>query len=353
MATSNTPQPVTLTQTAAVLRNVVKVGFVLIVLLMVGRVFFSSLLAYLRSLTPPKQLPPTVGFRQLPKIAFPAQTNIPQSYKLETVGGTLPSFGDRAKVFFMPSAQPSLRALDRAKEKAASLGYVFEPESIDTRMYRWTLTTPLLATLQMDILAGTFNITTNWSAHPELLTQRQTISSTGLTDRVKSLLQQSGSISTDVSTGPARTRLVKAIGGQITNADSLSDADFLVVDLYRKLIDDKYSSVTARGKEGPIHALVAPDGTILEMNMNLYPVEYEIVETYPLLAPDQAWKMLSAGEGYVAQKGTSDTAVIRSMSLAYFEPDKEAPFYRPVYVFESSEGFVGMVDAIDPTWIQK
>ncbi|MEO8581261.1 MAG: hypothetical protein ABI425_01635 [Patescibacteria group bacterium] len=353
MAAQSPPKPITLTQTAAILRNVVKVGFIAIILMMVGRVFFTSLIAYIKSLTPPKQLPPTVGFKQLPKLPFPVQPNVPKSYTLETVGGQLPSFGDRAKVFFMPTAQASLTAVDRAKKKASGLGYLFEPEIIDSRMYRWTLTSPLLATLQMDILTGTFTISTNWSAHPELLTKKQTISSTTLIERVKSTLQQANSLSADVSTGPARTKLVKTIGGQLTEADSLSDADFLEVDLYRKPVDEKYSSVTARGKQGPVHALVASDGTILEMIQNVYPVEYQIVETYPLLSPDLAWKTLSAGAGYVAQKGTSDTATIRTMSLAYFEPDEETPYYRPVYVFESKEGFVGMVDAIDPIWIQK
>jgi hypothetical protein len=353
MATQQGPQPITLTKTAAVLRNVVKIGSVAIILLMVGRVFFTSLVAYLRSLTPPKELPPTVGFRQLPKIDFPVQTNVPKTYTLETVGGTLPYFGDRAKVFFMPTAQPSLTAVDRAKKKASGLGYVFEPEIIDSRVYRWTLTSPLLSTLQMDILTGTFTISTNWQAHPELLSQRQAINSTALINRVKSRLNAAESLTKDIQEGPAKTRLVKAIGGQLIEADSLSDADFVEVDLYRKPIDDKYFSVTSKGKQGPVHALVAADGTILELTQNVYPIEYQIVETYPLMPPDQAWRILASGEGYVAQKGSSDNAVIRSLTLAYYEPDKEMPYYRPVYVFESAEGFVGLVDAIDPSWIQK
>lgn len=353
MATQQTSKPLTLTKTAAVLRNVVKASFVAIILLMVGRVFFTSLIAYIKSLNPPKEAPPTVGFKVLPKIEFPIQAAVPKSYTLQTVGNTLPSYGDRAKVFFMPTAQPSLTAVDRAKRKAAGLGYVFEPEIIDSRMYRWTLTSPLLATLQMDILTGTFTINTNWSAHPELLTKKQSINSSNLIDQVKSTLQKAGSSSEDITKGVAKTRLVKSIGGQLTEADSLSDADFLEVDLYRALIDEKYSSVTAKGKQGPIHALVAADGTILEMTQNVYPVEYQIVETYPLLSPDIAWKTLAGGAGYVAQKGTSDTAVVRSMTLAYFEPDKEMPYYRPVYVFEGDGGFIGMVDAIDTAWVAK
>lgn len=353
MAQSAPPKPITLTHTAKVLRNVVKVGFVTLILLMVGRVFFTSLIAYIKSLNPPKELPPTVGFKLLPKIPFPTQPNVPKSYTLQTVGGQLPTFGDRAKVFFMPNAQASLTAVDRAKEKASALGYVFEPELIDTRRYRWTLTSPLLSTLQMDILTQTFTITTNWSAHPELLTLQQTINATSLIDRTKGRLRSAQSLPDDVNTGPAKTRLVKSIGGQLVEADSLSDANFIEIDFYRKLIDDKYTSVTARGEEGPIRALVSPDGTILELTQNVYPVEYQIVETYPLLSPDVAWKTLSGGAGYVAQKGTNENAVVRSMSLAYFEPDQELPFYRPVYVFKGDNGFIGLVDAIDPIWIQK
>ncbi len=353
MATQPAPKPVTLTQTAAFLRNVVKIGSITIILLMVGRVFFTSLLAYLKSLTPPKQLPPTVGFQQLPKIAFPVQPNVPQTYKLETVGTQLPSFGDRAKVFFMPTAQASLTAVDQAKKKASSLGYVFEPEIIDTRTYRWNSTTPLLSTLEMDILTGTFTITTNWTSHPELLAQTNTISESSAINKVRSTLQQANALSNDLSTGSSTTTLVKSIGSQLIKADSLSDADFVEVDLYRKPIDEKFGSVTAKGKTGPVHALLAPDGTLLELQAFVYPVEYQIVETYPLLSPAVAWKLLTSGTGYIAQKGTQDTAVVRKMSMAYFEPENESPYYRPVYVFEGDNGFIGMVDAIDPSWIQK
>lgn len=353
MATQPAPKPVTLTQTASLLRKLINISVVMIVVLMVGRVFFTSLIAYIKSLNPPKAAPPTVGFKQLPKLVFPNQTELPKSYKLETIGGKLPAFGDRAKVFFMPTAQPSLTAVEKAKKRAASLGYVFEHEEIDSRTYRWTLTTPLLSTLQMDILTGTFDITTNWTSHPELLSQQQTINSTTLINKVKSVLSQSGGLSADIAAGPAKTKLVKAIGGKLLEADSLSDADFLQVDLFRKLIDDKYSSVTVRGKEGPVHALVAPDGTVLALDAKVYPVEYEIVETYPIISSETAWKILSSGSGYVAQKGTQDTAIVRSVSLAYLEPDTEIPYYRPVYVFEDDKGFVGLVDAIDPTWIAK
>jgi hypothetical protein len=353
MATQPAPKPVNLTQTASFLRNFIKFSAVLLVVLMVGRVFFTSLIAYLKSITPPKQTPPTVGFKVLPKIPFPVQPNAPSSYRLETVGGQLPAFGDRAKVFFMPAAQPSLTAVDRAKRKASSLGYMFDFESLDSRTYRWTNTNPLLSTLEIDILTETFNITTNWPSHPELLTNKQIINSTSLINNLKSLLSQANGLPEDLKNGIARTRLVKAIGGELVEAVSLSEADFLQIDLYRKQIDDKYGSVTSKGKEGPIHAVLASNGTVLVLNMNYYPVEYDIVETYPLLPTDQAWQILSSGAGYVAEKGTADVAVVRNVSLAYYEPDEETPYYRPVYLFEGDGGFIGMVDALDPVWIAK
>lgn len=353
MASKPAPKPITLTQTAAVLRNFLKIGAVALIVLMVGRVFFTSLVAYIKSITPTKQLPPTVGFRQMPPIPFPIQPNLPSAYKLETVGGQTPSFGDRAKVFFMPTASPSLTAVDRAKQKASSMGYVFEPEIIDSRTYRWTLTSPLLSTLEMDILTGTFTITTNWPSHPELLSEQQTINSSTLINRLKAFLQTADSLSKDLSAGPTRSKLVKAIGGQLSDADSLSDADFLQIDLYRNLIDDKYSSVSSSGKYGPIHALMSPEGTLLELKMQAYPIEYEYVHTYPLLPTSTAWNMLTNGQGFVANKGTQDVAVVRNITMAYYEPDSEFSYYRPVYVFEGDGGFIGMVEAIDPIWIQK
>ncbi len=352
MPETSTSQPMNLTSAASTMRKVIKFGAIFLVFLMVGRVALTSFIAFWKAANPPPPPPPSVGFGPLPKIIFPNQTSKPTSYRLETVGGTTPFITDRANVYFMPSVQANIRALERANQKAVLLGYQFEPEAIDSRRYRWTNTTPIVSTLEMDILTGTFSITTNWASYPTLLTNTRLASKEDSINQVKNLVIQAGAVSTDFKTASASAKYLKAIGGQYQEVSVAIDADFVQVDLFRPAVNPKYSSVTSKGKEGPVHAVITPTGTILEMKMHLFPIETQPAEDYPLRSTAEAWQLLSNGEGYVAQKGELDTAIVRSIYMSYYEPDTEQPYYQPVYVFEGDKGFVGIVEAVDARCIQ-
>ena len=348
---TSTNEGVNLTRASALMRNIIKIGGVTLVAIMVGRVFWGAIVAYWKATHPPPPPPPTVGFGKLPHLSFPASLAKPTSYTLETISGKTPVIADRAKVFFIPASDPSLLALDRAKKKASSLGYLFEPEQITSRKYRWTLNTPLYATLEMDILSGMLSITTNWASHPELLTKVGTINADNLAARLKAILSTADSLPIDFKQGPVSTKYLKSLGGKFTEASSLSDAEFLQIDLYRTLVDEKYAGVTDQANQGPIHAVVDSKGTILELKMGAYQVNSQIVHDYPLRTSAEAWQILSSGEGYVVSKGTSDSATVRTITLAYYEPNTEQSFYQPVYVFEGDGGFVGYVEAISPEWL--
>lgn len=343
-----TPEKLNLTKAASIMRNVIKVGGAFLLFLMVGRILFSAAVSYWKATHPEPPPPPSMGFGALPKLRFPENRLKPTSYALETADGKLPVFSDRANVYFMQPFQPNLLAADRAKKKAAALGYVFEPEIINDHLYRWTLTTPYLSVLEMNIFTGTFAITTNWSSYPQLLSQNQLLNTQTLTNKVKSLLQQSGALSGDLAKGTSTTQFIKAIGGQFAPAASLSDADFLQVDLYREPIEGKYSGVTSTAGQGPVHAVLSANGSILEFKMKAYPIEYEQMETYPLRSPDSAWKIVEAGEAYIASTARIDRAIVRKVSLAYYESDDTQEYYQPVYVFEGDQGFTAYVEALDP-----
>lgn len=352
MPTAKAPEPLTLTKTAAFLRMAILFAGFAIITLMVGRMFFTALIGYLKTINPPPPPPPTVGFQQLPAITYPPEDTRPDQYRLETVGGRTPVISDRSKVFFIPTAQPSLKAVERATAKANALGYKGTPQIIDSRTYRWTNTSPLLSTLEMDILTLTFSITTNWVSHPELLVQSNQLNANTLVNRLKSYLTTAGSLPADLTAGSSTTQFVKALGGQLEPVNAIADADFLEINLYRSLIDEEFGSISTEGKKGPINAVMAADGTILELTAKVYPVEYEIVETYPLRDTAEAWQAFTQGQGFLAERGTEQEAVVRSITMAYLEPHSEQSYYRPVYVFEGDGGFLGFIDALDQTWVK-
>ncbi len=341
-------------------RQTVKFGLIFLVVLMVGRITVNALVAYWKATHPEPPPPPTVGFGTLPGIEFPNQTeeDKPVSYKLETATGTTPDFGDRAKVFFMPKATASLLADQSAKATAAKLDYVFEPEAITTELYRWSKSKPLLSTLEMDIRTNSFSISSNYLSLPELLVNKKIPSGFDAIERVKGALKRADLLADDVATASGEIVYLKSLGGELAPAVSQSDADFIQVDLNRNPIDGFYRMFSPEGYRGAISAIVtgAYEGrdSIVELNYNYHDIDYDQVHTYPLRTSQSAWQLMQAGEGYVAEKGSEDSAVIRTISLGYFDSYEEQSYLQPIYVFENDEtGFLGFVPALDPKYIQK
>ncbi len=341
-------------------RQVVKFGLIGIAVLMVGRITINGFIAYWKATHPEPPPPPTVGFGKLPEINFPTQSeeDKPISYKLETATGTTPDYGDRAKVFFMPKASASLLADQAAKEKASKLNYVFEPEVIGTELYRWTKSQPLLSTLEMNVRNYSFSVSTNYLSLPELLVNTTAPSGFEAVDDVKTLLKRADLLPDDVATASGQILYLKSLGGELAPAVSQSDADFIQVDLNRNPVDGVYRMLTPEGYKGTISAILTGfyEGrdSIVEMSYNYHPINYEEIHTYPIRTSQSAWQLLQAGEGYIADKGDEDSAIVRAVFLAYFDSFEEQEYLQPIYVFENQEtGFLGYVSAVDPKLIQK
>lgn len=360
MPAATKPKPVNLTQTSSFLRKTIILFVVVLVTIMVGRVALSSFVAYWKATHPEPPPAPTVGFGRIPAPVFEAVNDHPAQFRLELANGRFPIFTDRLPVFLLPTARASLLSADQAKRRAASMGYIFEPEIINERTYRWTNTQPLLSTLEMDILTGQFTITTNWAAFPGLLQPEAVLDPTKASNRIKALLQQSELLTTDFSTGPVYTQYLRASAGNFVNAQAENDAQFIQVNLARIPLqlgaaDDPNTSfqiVTADQQPGPITAVLASNGSILEMSMQALPVDYQTSETYPLITATQAWQILNSGGGIIAQKPSVDEAIVRNVSLGYYDPAIEQPYFQPVFVFEGDDGFKALVPAVNPQYFQ-
>jgi hypothetical protein len=349
----------TLTNVTLMGRQTVKYGLIFLVVLMVGRITINGIVAYWKATHPEPPPPPTVGFGKLPEIVFPAQLDSDKSssYKMETATGTLPYFGDRSKVFFMPKATSSLLADQSGKATAAKLGYIFEPEVINTELYRWNKSQPLLANLEMNIRTNDFEITTNYLALPELLVNQPAPSGFKAITNVKNFIDKADLLADDIATASGEIVYLKSLGGELTPAVSQSDADFIQVDINRNPIDGFYRMYTPKGYVGVITAILsnAFNGTdgIVSLDYNYHEVDYQQVHTYPLRTTQSAWQLLQAGEGYIAELGSQEDAVIRKVSLGFYDSFEEQDYLQPIYVFENNDtGFIGFIPALDSKFIQ-
>ncbi|OGJ37854.1 MAG: hypothetical protein A2182_03590 [Candidatus Pacebacteria bacterium RIFOXYA1_FULL_38_18] len=342
-------------------RKAVKYGIIALVVMIVGRMLLTAAVEFWRSINPPPPPPPTVGFGLLPKLLFPTQTDKekPKSFKLETgLGNRLPELKeDRAKVFLSPKVIPNLLADQEVKQIAAGLGFIFEPELLTSRLYRWTKTGTLDSSLEIDLQTKNFLLETNYLTKPELVTNASRLPEEfEAVRRVKAFLDRVDLLPVDVATNAGEVIFLKSLGNKLEKAFSLSDADFLQINLDRTPIDgvEMYSPEPDKGVITAIlSGVLSGQESIVRLENHYRPIDYTQVETYPLRSAKSAWQILQTGEGFIA-RSVGEEVVVRKVTLGYYEDwFNEQAYLQPIYVFSGDNDFVGYVQAIDPQYISQ
>lgn len=334
-------------------RQAILFGAIALVVLIVGRSVLSFVVTTYTRLNPPPPPPPTLGFGLLPKPVFPVQEtdSRPSTIELGTIGNRFPSYPNQIRVYLMRSAQPNLLALDRSKEVAATFGFVFPPEKISQEVYRWRRSAPLPATLEMDIVHQTIDLEVDWASSVTLLDKRLIPNEQQATLEMRTIMRGANILQDDIATATPRLTYLKALAGQLKPVESISQADFVQVDVNRVDLNGE-ETVTAYPNKGVIRIIFSgsreKDERILLFESDYAEVDWLTAETYPLLSPQLAFQALQAGEGYIIQapQDGSDTAIVRGVRLAYYEPITPQEYFQPVYVFDGDAGFRAIVPAL-------
>lgn len=340
-------------------RLLVRYGLAFLVFLMVGRVLLNAFVAYWKATHPPPPPPPTVGFGVLPGLQFPPQSeeDKPASYVLETPYG-IREITDRAKVFLITKSTANLLADDRVKQIASNYGFIFAPELIDDQTYRFTKNAPLDMSFEISSVDFTFSMASNFLSRPDLLTTSGRLPEEfEAIDRVRKFAGSANLLEQDIATGSAQVTFLRSIGGELKTAFSLSDANFLQIDLNRSPIDQKYQVYTSDPQRGIISAKLSAaftgNNSIVEMDYNYRRVDYLNFETYPLRTAKSAWNLVQSGGAFVINEQNLEEAVVRELELAYYDSFAEQKYLQPIYVFKGDGGFVAMVPAIDPNYLSR
>lgn len=340
-------------------RMLVKYGLAFLVFMMVGRILLNAVVAYWKATHPTPPPPPTVGFGVLPAPKFPPQTDKdkPSSYSLEMAYG-IKEVSDRAKVFLVTKSTANLLADDRVKEIAGIYGFIFAPENIADKTYRFTKNTPLDMSFEISSVDFTFSLQSNFLARPDLLTQtKQLPEDFEAVENVKSFVDAASMLGADLATASGKVSFLKSIGGELKSAYSLSDADFLQVDLNRNPIDQLYKVYTSDGDKGIISAKVAGNfsgnDAIVEMDYHYRQVDYLNFETYPLRTAKSAWNLVQSGDAYVINGKNLKEAVVREVELAYYDSFDEQKYLQPVYVFRGDKDFMALVPAVNASYLSR
>ncbi len=344
---------ISLSAIATQARQGLKIAIGVFFLFVVGRVVLEWSIATYKRLNPPPPAPPTYGFQLLPQIEFPNQsaTARPKNIVLDTVGKGLPDYGIKSNVYMIPAAQPNLLALDRAKQQASALGFIAAPEKVSSNLYRWRRSEPIPATLEIDIVHSTLKMRADWGSSIDLLSRKEIPAPRQLDAELKSILRAANVLSDDLATATAQITYVRAVGGEVREAPSISDADFVQADFFRST-PHGYPGVTSERDHGVIRIMLSGSRRqgerLLLLEAQYYPVMWINPETYPLQSAKQALQALQAGGGFITKPVQGDTATIRNVYLGFYEPTTPQSFYQPVYVFEGDDEFQAIIPALDP-----
>ncbi len=352
------PGPPTLSDVTRVGRESIKYIIIGFISYLVLKLFTTSFISWWKATHPEAPPPPTVGFGRLTQISF--MDNLQEdplvSYSLETRDGRLPSFPDRAKVFLMPKFSPSLLADDRVRSIAGSYEFESAPVVLDSNNYRWIRSQPLETIFEINLKSYNFSLTTDYLSRAELVK-----SNPDLPDRYeaintfKGFLRRGKLLPEDVATSSGRVNYLKALGGELRPAVSLSDADFVSVDLNRVPIGNQYSMYTPEGEEGIMHGIIAGGlgrNSVVEAYVRYQSVDYDQVETYPLRPVSESWSEVQKGIVYTASGRKLEKVVVRDVVLGYFDDFKEQEYLQPIYVFVGDDDFLGYSPAIDLSYYQ-
>jgi len=272
---------------------------------------------------------------------------------LETVDGYLPDFPGQADVLFMPISRPNLLAMEKSQATAATLGFKTEPEKVSDTSYKWKITTPVPTTLTMSIYDGRFIWKTEWMADPNFLATKSLSSEVKAKKDVLDLIKKIDSSIKDVSDTNTHVSYLRAAAGSYRPTTSLTEADFVQVNVFRKPYLEKYQFVTSDPDRGVVKAILSGNpkaGKFANVLFAYFPIDYNSVETYPLRPIDQAWQELQQGKGYVASLDPGVTeVVVRRVNLGYFDSFEPQQYMQPVYIFTGDNNFIGYIQAVkDP-----
>lgn len=302
-----------------------------------------------KKIFPPPPVPATVAFGKLSKIPFPEKQKFSLNFIVETPKGEIPSFHYQAKVFFMPKISSNLLSLDFAKERAGRLGFNPDPQKITESLYRfYHKSTP--AILETDIITETFSISYDLKVDSSPLSikpsQPEISAST-----IRSFLSNAGLLPADL-TGSIEYQYLKTQDNNLVPALSLSDANIIRIDLFRKSYDN-LPVVSQTSKESNVWFLVSGlrerGKDVIAGEYHYFPVDESQVATYPIKTGEVAWQELINGNYYPASLGTTsenENIKIRKIYLAYFDAGVYTEFLQPVYVFEGDKNFMGLVPAV-------
>lgn len=348
-----------LTETAYYTRRTVNWAILGVIAYILLRIFWSIFVVVFFAIFPPKATPPNHAFGKLPAIKFAATIASPSAqltYELETIQGSVPTASESATVYFMPKAAPNLLALSKSQDFATRLEFDPTPIQESKNIYRFNDALLPLRRLRYDILSSNFIVRYAFEKDPSIFTEKNLPLPDAAKIEATNLLESYDLSNSDLSEGNTTVTFWRLSGDQLVATTSLSQADAVRVDFFRKMIGDT-QVFTAMPDEAPVSIIFSGSANskkhVLQFAYTFWPIDYQTTATYGLKPSAQAWQELQSGKGYIARyPKVGNTAVVRSVYLGYFDSFEPQTYIQPIFVFEGDDGFLAYVPAVAAPWTE-
>ncbi len=323
------------------------------------------LLVFLFGLINPKKIGPDIAFGKLP-VPFTANfVPSPNLFSLETPGGVLPIPPTTLKVYKVPNVEGKFTSLENAKKIARSNGLDADPDKISENEWQFTSNKVRARNLKYNIVTGNFVFTYDWVSDPSSLVGIFKTNDAEITKLARSFIKDFNSLKPDLVNGKSRITFWKLAGKDKNQVSSYSDANAVLVEIFRDKLEDKYEVIEGNPDKSSINVLISAaqktEKKLLELNYTYWHYDKAKIGTYPPKTPLKALDDLKKGNGYAVIGGSEvfDYVEIAKISLAYLNPITEVRYFQPIYVFEGDglvkgvrKSFVAYVSAISSNYQQ-
>lgn len=349
-----------LTITAYYTRRAINWSILAFIVYLFLRLFWAILVGIWLFLFPPQPPPPNNAFGKLPAIRFATPKTPPPAgqltFQLETISGSVPKASDSAYVYFVPKAAANLLALPATQEFVKELQLDPTPIQETKNMYRFADKDFILRSLKYDIVTENFILRYMFEQDTGLFNDKSLMDANQSVAKAVNLLGDFDLYTKDLSEGTNQVSFLKLVGDKLVKVNSFSQADAVRIDFFRRPIG-KMKVYTPYPDEGLIWIIYSGSRVtkkqLLEFNYTYWPIDYQTNATYGLKPSLQAWQELQSGGGYIARypsEGT--TAVVRNVTLGYYESNEYQPYIQPIFVFEGDHGFLAYVPAVAAPWTE-
>lgn len=349
-----------LTETAYQTRKVINWGILMIICYFILRLLWGVLITILLIVFPPKPPPPNNVFGKLPALKYPVSETKATDYnlQLETIEGRVPIASPSALVYFMPKSPANLLALTRASEFAKKLNLNPDPIQESKNIYRFDDPELVDRYLKFDIVSDNFVLRYQYENDTGVFLERGLPPTETAKADAKNILQTNKLNVDDFEKGGTiKVSFFKLAGNQLLETSSLSQADAVRVDFFRRAVGG-VATFTPNPSEGPISFIYSgaknQKKRILQFAYTYWPVDLETKGSYALKDSTAAWEEFKSGKGFVAREPNNNVkdVVVRRVYVAYYDSLDPQLYMQPMFVFEGDNGFLGYIQAVTSEWVE-